>query len=256
MSEQLESGFEVSERQPPMRYHGRRKELVLTEHDCAYCRAFVERWRPEMHTFHMSFGECTVTLQDVAFQLGLPVDGEAKFINGGRPAWEWFQDLFGELPPPNKVKQMTIHFTWFHERFRVLPVDATKETIYLWMNQFGKLEQHYLVAVGYFVIVPSAVRRNNRIRTEKYWRRVKVKKEEASSTTTKEEASSTTTNEEASSATTKEEVSTATKQDAVVVAVVNAVAAVAAGCGGNEGGLLDWWWWLCDCDEGRASCCG
>ncbi|RYR03442.1 hypothetical protein Ahy_B06g082401 isoform B [Arachis hypogaea] len=54
--------------------------------------AFIERWRLETHTFHMLFEE---------------------------PAWEWFQDLFGELPPPNKVKQMTVHFTWFHERFRV-----------------------------------------------------------------------------------------------------------------------------------------
>ena len=92
--------------------------------------AFVERWRPETHTFHMPFGECTVTLQDVAFQLGLPVDGEAvsgclgefeTYMEGGRPAWEWFEDLFGERPPPNKVKQMTVHFTWFHERFSVLP---------------------------------------------------------------------------------------------------------------------------------------
>ncbi|RYR48352.1 hypothetical protein Ahy_A07g034381 [Arachis hypogaea] len=39
-----------------------------------------------------------------------------------------------ERPPPNKVKQMTVHFTWFHERFKVLPPDASEETvrIYAW----------------------------------------------------------------------------------------------------------------------------
>ncbi|XP_052116114.1 protein MAIN-LIKE 2-like [Arachis duranensis] len=38
--------------------------------------AFVERWRPETHTFHLSWGECTITLQDVAYHLGLCTDGE------------------------------------------------------------------------------------------------------------------------------------------------------------------------------------
>ncbi|KAG8491605.1 hypothetical protein CXB51_014781 [Gossypium anomalum] len=37
--------------------------------------ALVKRWRPETHTFHLPCGECTVTLEDVALQLGLPIDG-------------------------------------------------------------------------------------------------------------------------------------------------------------------------------------
>ncbi|RYR12357.1 hypothetical protein Ahy_B04g069895 [Arachis hypogaea] len=37
--------------------------------------AFVGRWRPKTHTFHMLFGECTIMLQDVAYQLGLPING-------------------------------------------------------------------------------------------------------------------------------------------------------------------------------------
>ncbi|QHO59411.1 uncharacterized protein DS421_3g98900 [Arachis hypogaea] len=107
--------------------------------------AFVERWRPETHTFHLPFGECTVTLQDVAFQLGLPVDGEAvsgclgefeTYMEGGRPSWEWFEDLFGERPPPNKVKQMTVNFTWFRDRFRVLPADASEETVRIYARAY------------------------------------------------------------------------------------------------------------------------
>ncbi|RYR70132.1 hypothetical protein Ahy_A03g016646 [Arachis hypogaea] len=93
----------------------------------------------------MPFGECTVTLQDVAFQLGLPVDGKAisgrlakfeNFMEEVRPTWKWFQELFGELPTPNKVKQMTVYFTWFHERFRVLSADATEDTIRIYTRAY------------------------------------------------------------------------------------------------------------------------
>ncbi|XP_012831219.1 PREDICTED: serine/threonine-protein phosphatase 7 long form homolog [Erythranthe guttata] len=39
--------------------------------------AFVERWQPETNSFHMPWGEMTITLHDVAFILGLRLDGPA-----------------------------------------------------------------------------------------------------------------------------------------------------------------------------------
>ncbi|KAH1121817.1 hypothetical protein J1N35_004977 [Gossypium stocksii] len=36
--------------------------------------ALVERWRLKTHTFHLSCGECTIILEDVALQLRLPID--------------------------------------------------------------------------------------------------------------------------------------------------------------------------------------
>ncbi|QHO60205.1 uncharacterized protein DS421_3g105480 [Arachis hypogaea] len=77
--------------------------------------------------------------------LGFAVNREAvsgcltdfdQFIPNRRPLREWLQELFDELLPPNIVKQMTIHFTWFHERFRVLPADTSEETVRIYVRAY------------------------------------------------------------------------------------------------------------------------
>lgn len=38
--------------------------------------ALVERWQPETNTFHFIGGEKTITLEDVSYLYGLPIDGK------------------------------------------------------------------------------------------------------------------------------------------------------------------------------------
>ncbi|QHN94962.1 uncharacterized protein DS421_18g605570 [Arachis hypogaea] len=71
---------------PPDRYNERVKEHLrstgfyhVTQIGVVQCQkvlvnALVERWYPDTHTFHLSVGECAVTLEDVAMIFGLPTD--------------------------------------------------------------------------------------------------------------------------------------------------------------------------------------
>ncbi|RYR53219.1 hypothetical protein Ahy_A06g028228 [Arachis hypogaea] len=86
----------------------------------------------------MPFRECTITLQDVAYQLGLPVDGHYVsgcltdfqiYIQGDRPAWVWFQELLGVIPPPSQVQKFAVNCTWFQETFGECPKGADEETV-------------------------------------------------------------------------------------------------------------------------------
>ncbi|KAL4343139.1 hypothetical protein AHAS_Ahas11G0048500 [Arachis hypogaea] len=101
------------------------------EYDNPLISAFVERWRPETHTFHLPWGECTVTLEDVAMQLGLPVNGQpvsgtlrswSKFHR--RDIWEWCHELLGEVPAGHVgTTKYNIKLKWIRTRLQQMPLD-------------------------------------------------------------------------------------------------------------------------------------
>ncbi|MFQ6668893.1 hypothetical protein Gotur_034367 [Gossypium turneri] len=89
--------------------------------------ALVKRWRPETHTFHFPCRECTVTLQDVALQLRLPIDGSpvtgvSSFTD---PAALCYQ-LLGDSPGEGESYFSGIKFTWLKAKIGQLSATATE----------------------------------------------------------------------------------------------------------------------------------
>ncbi|QHO55966.1 uncharacterized protein DS421_3g69610 [Arachis hypogaea] len=102
------------------------------EYDNPMISALVERWRPETHTFHLPWGECTITLEDVTMQVGLPIDGEpvsgtlrswSKFHQ--RDIWQWCEELLGEVPDGHVgTTKYNIKLKWLRSRLQQMPLDS------------------------------------------------------------------------------------------------------------------------------------
>ncbi|KAF1896238.1 hypothetical protein Lal_00018517, partial [Lupinus albus] len=89
----------------------------------------VERWRPETHTFHLPIGECTITLEDVAYQIGLPIDGD---VVTGPTNMDWnvvCHNLLGAVPTDRQIVGQQIQMSWLDSTFQQLPDDVTEIVI-------------------------------------------------------------------------------------------------------------------------------
>ncbi|XP_016684363.1 protein MAINTENANCE OF MERISTEMS-like [Gossypium hirsutum] len=92
--------------------------------------ALVERQCPETHTFHFPCGECIVTLDDVALQLGLPIDGSP--VTGVTAFTEpdaLCYQLLGDSPNDDESNFTGLKFTWLKVKFGQLLANATEREL-------------------------------------------------------------------------------------------------------------------------------
>jgi len=98
---------------------------------------FVDRWRPETHSFHLPSGEITVTLEDVAMILGLPLEGLPVTGIIQPEGWrDLVEQVIGIRPPepedgdPGK-RTSGVNSSWLRHHFNHCPAGAPPEVVEL-----------------------------------------------------------------------------------------------------------------------------
>ncbi|KAM7514214.1 hypothetical protein LguiA_003797 [Lonicera macranthoides] len=100
------------------------------QYDHALISAMVERWRQETHTFHLPVGECSITLQDVAVLLGLPIDGLAVTAPPlDAPPADVCERVLGIRPTAHALRNSKLKLSWIAATFREIPADNADDVV-------------------------------------------------------------------------------------------------------------------------------
>ena len=86
----------------------------------------------ETHTFHLPCGEMTITLEDVAMMLALPISGEPVMGSTASSGWrDMVEELLGLRldEDSHELKTSSVVLTWLEDNFQNLDEDANKETV-------------------------------------------------------------------------------------------------------------------------------
>ncbi|KAG5548698.1 hypothetical protein RHGRI_014149 [Rhododendron griersonianum] len=95
--------------------------------------AFVERWHPETSSFHFRFGEMTITLDDVPYLIGVPVEGLAVHaeVHGKEDCVALLRRWLGVTKRNAKAALCCggVTFDWLWNTFHEVEDDATDDRV-------------------------------------------------------------------------------------------------------------------------------
>jgi hypothetical protein len=97
--------------------------------------AFINRWCPETHSFHLPSGEMFVLMQDIGYILGLHLDSLA--VSGTVEPMNWkdmVEQFIGYRPPDpeegkKEKKTSSVSSAWLWQHFNMCPPHAPDNVV-------------------------------------------------------------------------------------------------------------------------------